>query len=71
VAITTVVYNCFQTSKERRHTLQIGVPGRRVPGPIVLPSVLDGGVLMAVRQQSVQFADILVIQFQFHLQEAL
>jgi hypothetical protein len=45
----------FLRSKERRHTLQIGVSigvlGRRVPGPIVLLSVLDGRVLMTVRQQ--------------------
>jgi hypothetical protein len=59
----------FLTSEERWHTLQIGVsigvPCRRVPGPIVLRSVLDGRVLMAViRQQSLQFADIVVVQFQ-------
>jgi hypothetical protein len=59
----------FKTSKARRHILHIGVsigvPGRRVPGPSVLLSVLDGRVLMAVRQLSVKFADIVVIQFQF------
>jgi hypothetical protein len=59
----------FLASEERRHTLQIGVSigvrGRRVPGPIVILSVLDGRVLMAVRQQPVHFADIVVIQFQF------
>jgi hypothetical protein len=36
----------FSTSEERRHTLQIsvpiGVPRRRVPGPIVLVIVLNG-----------------------------
>jgi hypothetical protein len=42
----------------------IGVLGRRVPGPIVLLSVLDGRVLMAVRQQSVRFVDFVVIQLQ-------
>jgi hypothetical protein len=61
---------CFQflTSEEHRHILRIGVSigvhGRRVPGPTVLLSVLDGRVLMAVTQQSVKFADIVVIQFQ-------
>jgi hypothetical protein len=53
------------------HTLQIGVSigvlGRRVPGPIVLLSVLDGRVMMAVRQLSVHFADDVVIQFQIAL----
>jgi hypothetical protein len=43
--------------------VSIGVHGRRVPGPIVILSVLDGRVLMAVRQQSVKFADIVVIKF--------
>jgi hypothetical protein len=70
VSIITVAYIIvLQTSKERRHTLHIGVwigvSGRRVPGQIVLPGVLDGKVLMAVRQQSVMFADIVIIQFQF------
>jgi hypothetical protein len=55
----------FFTSEEHRYALHIGVSigvhGRRVPGPIVLLSVLDGRVLMVVRQQSVQFADIVVI----------
>jgi hypothetical protein len=36
----------FFASEERRHTLHIGVsigvPSRRVPGPIVLLSVLNG-----------------------------
>jgi hypothetical protein len=46
--------------------VSIGVHGRRVPGPIVLLSVVDGIALMVVRQQSVQLADIVVIiQFQF------
>jgi hypothetical protein len=71
VAVTTVAYNCL-TSKERRHTLQIGVSigvhGRRVPSLIVLLSVLDGRVLMAVRQESVPLVDIVVIQFQLHFQ---
>jgi hypothetical protein len=53
------------------HALQmgvsIGVRGRRVPGPIVLLAVLDDIVLMAVRQKTVKFADIVVIQFQFLL----
>jgi hypothetical protein len=66
VAITTVAYSLL-TSEERRHTLQIrvsiGVLGRRVPGPIVLQSILDGRLRMAVRHQSVQFVDIVVIQF--------
>jgi hypothetical protein len=48
------------TSEKRRHTLQIGVSigvlGRRVHCPIILLSVLDGRVLMAVRQKSVVFA---------------
>jgi hypothetical protein len=48
-------------SEERRHTLHIGLSigahGRRVPSPIVILSVLDGGVLMTVRQHLVQFAD--------------
>jgi hypothetical protein len=51
VAITAVAYS-FLTSEERWHTLEIcvsaGVPIRRVPGPIVLLSVLDGRVLMAI-----------------------
>jgi hypothetical protein len=62
----------FSTSEERRHTLQmgvsIGVPCRPEPGPIVLLSVLDSRVLMAVRQQSLQFTDIVVMQFQFQFQ---
>jgi hypothetical protein len=53
VVITAIVYS-FLTSEERRHTLQIcvsiGVHGRRLPGPIVQLSVLDGNELMAVRQ---------------------
>jgi hypothetical protein len=54
------------------HTLHlcvsIGVPSRRLPGPIVLLRVLDGKVLMAGRNhQSVQFADIVVMQFQYAL----
>jgi hypothetical protein len=68
VAITAVAYN-FLTAEERRHTLQIvvliSVIGRRVRNPIVLHRVLDGRVLMALRQHSVQFANINVIQFQF------
>jgi hypothetical protein len=68
MAITTVAYH-FVTSEERRHTLQIGVSiclhGRRVLGQVALPCVIYGRVLMAVRQQSVQFANIVVIQFQF------
>jgi hypothetical protein len=69
VVIIAIAFNLFLASKERRHTLHIcvsiGARGRRVPGTIVLLSVMDGRVLMAVRQQSVQFADIVVIQFQF------
>jgi hypothetical protein len=68
VAITAVAYSLI-TSEERRHTLQIGVSigvrDRRLPGPIVLLSVLDSTVLVAVRQHSVQFADAVVIQFQY------
>jgi hypothetical protein len=71
VAIIAVAYR-FLTSEERRHTLQIGVSivvdGRRVPGPIVLLSVLDGTVLMAVRHQSVEFAEISMIHFLFQFQ---
>jgi hypothetical protein len=52
MAITAVDYRI--TSEERRHTLQIGAPigahGQRVPWQIVLLSVLDGRVLMAVKQ---------------------
>jgi hypothetical protein len=70
VGITRDAYS-FLTSEERRHTFHIGVSicvhGRRVPGPIVLLSVLDGRVLMAVRQLSVEFADTIVTQFQFQL----
>jgi hypothetical protein len=51
----------FLTFEERWHTLHIGVAGRRVPGPIVILSVLYGRVLMAVRHPIVQFADIVVI----------
>jgi hypothetical protein len=55
MTIIAVAYG-FLTYEERQHTLWIGVlivvPGRRVPGPIVLLSVLDGRVLIAVRQQS-------------------
>jgi hypothetical protein len=43
--------------------VSIGVHGGRVPGPIVLLSVMDGRSMMAVRQHWVQFADIVVIQF--------
>jgi hypothetical protein len=53
------------TSGKRRHTLHIGVSigvlGRIMPGPIFVLSVLDGKVLIAVRQQPIQFADIVVI----------
>jgi hypothetical protein len=49
VAINAVAYS-FLTPEERRRTLQIGVsigvPGRRVPGPIVLLSLLDGMVFI-------------------------
>jgi hypothetical protein len=66
VTTTTVAYS-FSTPEERRHTLQMGVPmgvhGQRVPGPIVLLSVLGGRVPIAVKQQSVQFADIITIYF--------
>jgi hypothetical protein len=66
VAIT-VVY-CSFNLEERRHALHvgvwIGVPRQRLPGPIVLLNVLDGRALMAVRQQPVQLADIVVVQFQ-------
>jgi hypothetical protein len=66
MAITSVAYGIL-TSEDRRHTLQIGVsvgvPSRRVPGSIVLLSVLNGKVLMAVRQQSVIFAGIVVVHF--------
>jgi hypothetical protein len=59
----------FKTSEERRHTLQIcvsiGVPSRRVPGPIALLVILYGRVLMAVRQQHVIFHNIVVMQFRF------
>jgi hypothetical protein len=59
------------TSKERRHTLHIGVSigvhGRRVPDEIVLPSALDGRVSITVGKQSVKYADIVVIQLQFQL----
>jgi hypothetical protein len=62
------------TSEERRHTMQVGVSigvhGRRIPGPIVLLSVLYGRVLMAVTHQWVQFANIVVVQFQFRLSVA-
>jgi hypothetical protein len=71
VAITAVAYS-FLSSEERRHILQIGVPigvhGRRVPGPIVLLSVLDGTALMTVRHQSVEFAEISMIQFIYQFQ---
>jgi hypothetical protein len=64
VAITAVVYN-ISTFEERRHTLQIGVwigvHGQRVPGPIVILSVLDGRVLMAFRHQWVHFIYVVVI----------
>jgi hypothetical protein len=67
MAIIAVAYS-FLTSEARWHTLHIGmsigVPGRRVPGPIVLLSALGGRVLMAVRWHSVQFPDIVVIQIQ-------
>jgi hypothetical protein len=53
VAITAVAYSFLPP----RNILQIGTPidvlGRRVLGPVVLQSVLDRIVLMAVRQQSV------------------
>jgi hypothetical protein len=53
VAINAVANSIVLTSKERRHTLligvSIGVPCRRVPRPIVLLSVLDCMILMAVR----------------------
>jgi ABC-type sulfate transport system permease subunit len=53
--------NTVLISEERQHTLQIGVSigvhGRRVTGPIVSLSVLYGIILMAVRQQSVEFPD--------------
>jgi hypothetical protein len=70
MSIITVAYIIvLQITKERRDTLHIGVwigvYGRRVPGQIVLPGVLDGKVLIAVRQQSVMFADIVIIQFKF------
>jgi hypothetical protein len=61
-------YLRFFVSEERRHTLEIGVslglPGRRVPGLIVLLSVLNDTVWMAIRQHSIQPSDIVVIQFQ-------
>jgi hypothetical protein len=48
--------------------VSIGVRGRREPGTIVLLSVVDVRVLMAVRPESVSFVDIVVLQlqFQFH-----
>jgi hypothetical protein len=49
-------------------SVSIGELGRRVPGPIVLLCVLDSRVFMAVRQQSVHVADIVVIQTQFRFQ---
>jgi hypothetical protein len=49
--------------------VSLGVLGRRVPGPIVFLSVREGRVLMAVRHESVHFADIVVVQFQFQYTE--
>jgi hypothetical protein len=70
VAIFAVNYSFV-----RRHTLHIGVsigvPSRRVPGAVVLLSVLYGIVLMAVGQKSVKFADIVVMQFQFQRNETV
>jgi hypothetical protein len=59
--VITAVADSFSVSEKRQHTLHINVLGRRVPGPIVLLSVLDGRVLMAVRQPPVQFPDIVAI----------